>query len=123
MVAGGVSELVHALLLDRQPVAEAEVGSDGGPYAVGSVEHRAHASDPPKRASVSSASVMMRSTNSLVLGRSSMSPTTWPLAITPARRFPSTSAALRRMGVLAACSICAHDSSCVLRIARPSRTI
>src|SRR5207249_12094255 len=48
--------------------------------------------------------------------------TTWPLAITPRSGRPSTMAAFRSIGVLAAISTWLHVSSWLLRMAAPSRT-
>ena len=52
-----------------------------------------------------------------------MTPTTWPLDITPRSGRPSTMAALRSMGVFAAMTTWLHERSCERFMARPSRTI
>ncbi len=57
---------------------------------------------PVSRVRVASASAMMRWMSSATVGRSSMTPTTWPLDITPRSGRPSTMAALSSMGVFAA---------------------
>ena len=55
------------------------------------------------------------------VGRSSITPTTWPDARMPAPVSPSTSPALSSVGVLAASVIWARVRPWALRMARPSR--
>ena len=66
---------------------------------------------------------MMREISSATVGRSSITPVTWPLDSTPASSLPSTSPARSSIGVLAASASCDHFRFCSLRIARPSRTM
>jgi hypothetical protein len=65
----------------------------------------------------------MRSTSSATVGRSSSTPTTCPLDITPRSGRPSTIAALSSIGVFAAMTTWLHERSFDFRMARPSRSM
>src|SRR5680860_203091 len=62
----------------------------------------AHGAPLSRRATVSVASFMMRSMSSATLGRSSISPTPWPVGRMPTSGRPSTNAALVIIGAFAA---------------------
>src|SRR5262245_4307369 len=75
----------------------------------------------PSRVSTSSASRTMRSISSAALGRSSITPITWPPDITPAEASPSTMLLRWSIGAFAAITTWLHDSSRVRFIESASR--
>ncbi|HLK02223.1 MAG TPA: hypothetical protein VKU39_20260 [Streptosporangiaceae bacterium] len=60
--------------------------------------------------------------SSAQVGRSSITPATWPEASVPRSMRPSIMLARSIIGVFAAISTCDHDSPCDRRMAVPSRT-